>query len=121
MKQQVKQELGNSGLSELAMENLQRNKMIRRQDSILLTFEPDEELVLKFVPEMIEVKEVEFDGVKKRRIEYTVTDETDAKKYWKVSQRTSRIIDSYLQKGQTVLKVKRIGSELKTRYIVTST
>ncbi len=117
----VEQELKQELMSETAKENLARNEMIRREDSIFLRIDPDEVMTLKFNPEMIEVKETTFDGIKRRKFEYTVVNKTtNTRKLWLVSQRTSAMIDSHLAKGETTLKVKRIGVELDTRYIFSS-
>jgi hypothetical protein len=114
MKQIIKQQV----VSERAKEILERNEKIRKEDSIFLRIDPDEEITLKFDAELIEVKEVIFDGVKKRRFEYSVLNNTThARKFWRVSQRTSAIIDSYLARGEMVLNVKRIGAGLHTKYV----
>jgi hypothetical protein len=62
-------------------------------------------------------KEQKFNGVTKRKVRYIVIEQISKKtKYWTVNQWISKKVDSYLRKGQTVLKVKRHGSELDTRY-----
>ncbi|MDQ5870118.1 MAG: hypothetical protein M3530_10405 [Thermoproteota archaeon] len=113
----VEQELKQELMSETAKLNLERNEMIRKEDSIFLRIDPDEVITLKFDAEMIEVKETTFNGIKKRKFEYTVINKiTNTRKLWRVSQRTSAVIDSHLGKGETILKVKRIGDGLDTRY-----
>jgi hypothetical protein len=120
MKIEVKQEILNEKqdrLSEKAKENLEKNKRIRKEDSIFLSIDPEEEVILEFNPELIEIIEDKFNGVTKRKIRYSVIEQTSKKtKYWAPSQWTSKKIDSYLAKGETVLKIKRTGSKLDTIY-----
>ena len=113
MKIETKEEI----LSKKGKENLEKNRLIRKEDSTFLSIDPEEEVILEFNPELIDIKEQKFNGVTKRKVRYTVTEQISKKtKYWTVSQWISKKVDSYLRKGQTVLKVKRHGSELDTRY-----
>src|SRR5439155_449681 len=61
-------------LSDKAKENLRRNEESRRKDSNYVKLEPGEKITLHFDPEKIEPKDVEFDGKKSIRYQYTVTD-----------------------------------------------
>jgi hypothetical protein len=104
-------------LSEKAKEKLDTKKLIRREDSIFLSIEPEEQLTLEFNPELIEIKEYEFDGKRKRRVVYTVIDKSSMqRKYWIVSQKTSARVDAYLRQAQFVLKVTRKGIGIETTY-----
>ena len=65
---------------------------------------------------MIPVDKV-FDGKHVQRFQYIVTDpNTGQEKYWEVSRRTSEQINAFLNKGYAILKVKRVGSGIDTRY-----
>ena len=113
MKIETKQEV----LSEKGKENLERNRLIRKENSIFLSIDPGEEVILKFNPELIEPIEDTFNGVTKPKFRYTVIEQINKKtKYWTVSQWISKKVDSYLAKDHTVLKIKRSGSELDTTY-----
>lgn len=113
MKIEEKEEI----LSEKGKENLERNRLIRKQDSKFLSIDPEEEVILEFNPELMEPIEDTFNGFPKRKIRYTVIEQISKKtKDWTVSHWIAKKIDSYLGKGQTVLKIKRSGSGLDTRY-----
>ncbi len=117
MRQQNNQEIVVEKLTEKAREILERNEMVRRQDSIFIKMLPDEEILLEFNPELVEVTETNFAGTTKRKLQYVVIDnETKKRKYWTVNHRTSALIDSYPANGQWSLRVKRIGSGIDTRY-----
>ena len=104
-------------LSEKAKEKLDTNKLIRREDSMFLSIEPEEELTLEFNPELIDIREYDFDGKRIRKVVYTVIDKSSMlRKYWSVSQRTSARVDAYLRQAQFVLKVTRRGIGIKTTY-----
>ena len=104
-------------LSKRGKENIDRNEAIRRQDSIFVKLLPGEEIIMKFDPEQVELKETSFAGIKSRKLQYAVIDiETSKTKYWTVNHKTSGEIDAYLLKGYRLLKVKRVGLGLSTRY-----
>ncbi len=103
-------------LSEKAKENLRKNEELRQSGSKFVKIQPKEEMILKFNPEKIEQTESIFNGEKKPRIRYTVTDETGQEKYFEVSKQASKEIDSLLGQGKTKLKIKRYGLGKETRY-----
>jgi hypothetical protein len=109
-------------LSEKAKENLQRIAESRKKDSQFIKLEPGEKTTLHFDPEKIEPKDVEFDGKKSIRYQYTVTDPNQPDqpdKYFTVSKRNSALIDTYLTEGQSILKIHRIGAGKDTQYAIT--
>lgn len=109
-------------LTEKAKENLRRNEESRKRDSNYVKLEPGEKITLHFDPEKIEPKEVEFDGKKSIRYQYTVTDPNQpdqSDKYFTVSKRNSALIDTYLAEGQSILKIHRIGAGKDTQYAIT--
>jgi hypothetical protein len=79
------------------------------------------ERILHFDPEMIEPLDVEFEGKKSIRYQYTVTDpkEPEKSKYFTLSKRNSALIDTYLAEGQSILKIHRIGAGKDTQYAIT--
>jgi hypothetical protein len=84
--------------------------------------QPSERRVLQFNPEKIEQVEVEFNGKKSQRYQYTVTDPnsgSNQEKYLTVGKQTSEDIDSNLSEGHTLLKIQRFGLGKDTRYHVT--
>jgi hypothetical protein len=108
-------------LSERAKENLRRNEESRKKDSKFVKFQPGEKMTLHFDAEKMEPIEVEFDGKKSIRYQYSVTDPTDpeqSEKFFTVSKRNSVQIDTYLAEGQTILKVDRIGAGKDTQYVI---
>jgi hypothetical protein len=108
-------------LSERAKENLRRNEESRKKDSKYIKLQPGEKTILHFDAEKMEPVEVEFDGVKSIRYQYTVTDPNDPEqqeKYFTVSKRNSVQIDTYLAEGKSILKVDRIGAGKNTQYII---
>jgi len=108
-------------LTEKAKENLQRNAESRKKDSNYVKLEPGEKITLHFDPEKIEPVEVEFEGKKTIRYQYTVTDpnEPEKSKYFTGSKRNSALIDTYLTEGQSILKIHRIGAGKDTQYAIT--
>lgn len=65
-------------LSEKAKEeNLRRNEESRKKDSKYIKLQPREKTILHFDAEKMEPVEVEFDGKKSIRYQYTVTDPND--------------------------------------------
>jgi len=60
-------------------------------------------------PEKIELVDVEFEGNKSIRDQYTLSDpsEPEKSKYFKVSKRNSAPIDTYLAEGQSILKISK--------------
>src|SRR6266566_3591286 len=107
-------------LSEKAKENLRRNEELRRKNSKYVKLEPGEKTTMHFDAEKIEPKEVEFNGKKNQRYQYTVFDpNVEDEKYFTVSKRTSEVIDTYLGQRQSILTIQRIGSGKETQYIIT--
>ena len=68
---EIKQET----LSEKGKENLERNRLIRKENSIFLSVDPGEEVILKFNSEHIEPIEDTFNGVSKPKFRYTVIEQ----------------------------------------------
>ena len=58
-------------------------------------------------PEKIELVDVEFEGKKSIRYQYTVSDpnEPEKSRYFIVSEKNSALIDTYLAEGQSILKI----------------
>jgi hypothetical protein len=65
--------------------------------------------------------DVEFEGKKSIRYQYSVTDpnEPEKLKYFTVSKRNSVLIDTYLAEGHSILKIHRIGAGKDTQYAIT--
>jgi len=108
-------------LSEKAKENLERIAESRKKDSKFLRLEPGEKTILHFDPERIEPVDVEFEGKKSIRYQYSVTEsnEPEKSKYFTASKRNSALIDTYLTEGQSILKIHRIGAGKDTQYAIT--
>ena len=108
-------------LSEKAKENLERIAESRKKDSKFVRLEPGEKTTLHFDAEKIEPVDVEFEGKKSIRYQYTVfdTNEPEKSKYFTVSKRNSALIDTYLAEGQSILKIHRIGAGKDTQYAIT--
>jgi hypothetical protein len=89
-------------LTEKAKENLRRNEESRKKDTKFVKLEPGEKTTLHFDPEKIEPVEVEFEGKKSIRYQYTVTDpnEPEKPKYFTVSKRITLLIDTILTRRQ---------------------
>jgi hypothetical protein len=104
-------------LTEKAKENLQRIAESRKKDSKF----GEEKTTLHFDPEKIEPVDVEFEGKKSIRYQYTVSDanEPEKSKYFTLSKRNSALIDTYLAEGQSILKIHRIGAGKDTQYAIT--
>ena len=117
----------NKGLSDKAQENLQRNAELRtkRKEMMpdnLLVLRDGEEAIRIFNPEQIEPQEIDYDGngEKVQKFDYTVTDPNTGKiQIFRASPKTSRDLDSLLTEGHRLLKIRRKGSGLKTRYHIT--
>jgi hypothetical protein len=108
-------------LSEKARRNLERNAQIREyrdENSKYAKIQPGEKVVWLFDAENIEPVEQEFDGRKVQRFQYLVVDPDNPSKerLWTANKITSEQIDAYLNEGQTLLKIQRIGSGTDTRY-----
>jgi hypothetical protein len=67
-------------LREKAKENFRRNEESRKKDSNYVKLEPGEKTTLHFDPEKIEPVDVEFEGKKSIRYQYTVTDPKEPEK-----------------------------------------
>ena len=61
-------------LSEKAKENLRRNEESRKKESKYVKLQPGEKTTLHFNPEKMEPFEFEFEGKKRLRYQYTVSD-----------------------------------------------
>lgn len=117
----------NKELSNKAQENLRRNAELRtrRKEMMpdnLLVLGDVEEAIRIFNPEQIEPQEIDYEGngEKVQKFDYTVTDPNTGKiQIFRASPKTSRDLDSLLAEGHRLLKIRRKGSGLKTRYFVT--
>lgn len=81
-----------------------------------------EKKVLHFDVEKIGPEEMEFDGKKTIRHQYTVTDPNDTnqtEKYITFSKRFSARVDVLSSEGHTIIKVHRIGAGKDTQYMFT--
>ncbi len=120
--EKTKENIENNTLSEKAKENLRRNAEIRQKNNKFIKIQPTEKKILRFNPEKIEQKEVDFNGKKSMRYIYTVTDpsnNSNQEKQFEVGKRTSEDIDLFLNEGKTLLKIQRFGLGQDTRYHVT--
>jgi hypothetical protein len=109
-------------LSETAKENLRRNEESRKQQSKYVKPQSGEKIVLHFDAEKIEPVEMEFEGKKSIRYQYTVTDPSDTnqtEKYITFSKRFSEQVDTLLREGHSILRVHRIGAGKDTVYMFT--
>ena len=109
-------------LSEKGKENLRRNEESRNQQSTYIKMQHGEKRVLHFDAEKIEPVEMEFEGKKTTRYQYTVTDPNDpdhTEKYITFSKRFSAQVDTLLSEGHTIIKVHRIGAGKDTQYMFT--
>jgi hypothetical protein len=109
-------------LSDKAKENLRRNEQSRNQQSKFVKLQSGEKMVLHFDVEKIEPVEMEFDGKKTIRYQYTVTDSNDTnqtEKYITFSKSFSSQVDTLLEEGHTIIKVHRIGAGKDTQYMFT--
>ena len=108
-----------SEISERARQNLQRNAMLRSSGGGNKYFnpQPGDKAAFLFDAEKVDPVEMEFDGKKVQRFQYTVKDpNTNQEKYWTVSKRTSEQIDAFLSEGHDLLKIQRFGLGKETRY-----
>jgi hypothetical protein len=106
-----------SQLSERARQNLLRNTELRNKETRFFTPQPGDKAALLFDAEKVEPVEIEFDGKKVQRFQYTIKDpNTGQEKYWTVSKRTSEQIDAFLSEGHDLLKIQRFGLGKDTRY-----
>ena len=113
-------------LSDKAQENLRRNaelstkrKMIMPDN--LLVLSDGEEVIRIFNPEQIQPQEIDYDGngEKVQKFDYIVTDPNTGKiQTLLASNKTSRDINSLLTEGHSLLKIRRKGLGLNTRYYV---
>ena len=91
------------------------------KNSKYIKLQPSEKTVLQFDPEKTEQTDVEFNGRKTQRYQYTVTEPnsgSNQEKYLTVGKRTSEDIHSHLSEGHTLLKIQRFGLGKDTRYHV---
>jgi hypothetical protein len=101
---------------------LRRNEESRNQQSKYIKPQPGDKIVLHFDAEKIEPVEMEFDGKKTTRYQYTVTDPNDpnqSEKYITFGKRNSAQVDILLSEGHSILKVHRIGAGKDTQYMFT--
>jgi hypothetical protein len=107
-------------ISERARQNLQRNAMLRSSGgggNKYFNPQPGDKAAFLFDAEKVDPVEMEFDGKKVQRFQYTVKDpNTSQEKYWTVSKRTSEQIDAFLSEGHALLKIQRFGLGKDTRY-----
>jgi hypothetical protein len=111
-------------ISEKAKENLRRNEESRKKESKYIKLESGEKRVLlRFDPEKMKPVEVEFDGKKRTRYQYVVTDPSkpdQPEKFFTVGKRDSAVIDILLAEGKSELKIHRIGAGKDTQYLINS-
>jgi hypothetical protein len=108
--------------SDKAKENLRRNAESRKKESKYVKLYAGEKRTLHFDAEKMEPVEVEFDGKKSIRYQYTVTDPNDPdqqEKYFTLGPRDSTLVDTLLSEGKTILNVHRIGAGKDTHYFPT--
>jgi hypothetical protein len=104
-------------LSEKARQNLEQNAELWRGESEYVKLEDGETRVLQFNPEKI--KQVE--GQYGLRIQYMVIDPNfsdKGEKKFEAGKQTSRDIDTQLRVGNRLLKIKRLGSGVETKYSI---
>lgn len=104
-------------LSEKAKQNLERNTELWRAESEFVKLEDGETRVLQFNAEKI--KQVE--GQYGLRIQYMVIDPNysdKGEKKLEAGKQTSHDIDSQLRQGNRLLKIKRLGSGVETKYSI---
>jgi hypothetical protein len=104
-------------LSEKARQNLEQNAELWRGESEYVKLEDGETRVLQFNPEKI--KQVE--GQYGLRIQYMVIDPNysdKGEKKLEAGKQTSHDIDSQLRQGNRLLKIKRLGSGVETKYSI---
>jgi hypothetical protein len=117
----------NKELSDKAKENLRHNAELRTKRKMmmpgnLLELRDGEEVIRIFNPEQIEPQEIDYDGNGDtvQKFDYTVTDpNTGEFQIFRASARPSRNIDSLLAEGHRLLKIRREGLGLRTRYYFT--
>jgi hypothetical protein len=108
-------------LSQKALENLAKNEEIRNRGSKFVKLDPGQRITLLFDPEQMKPVEVEFDGKKTTRFEYTVVDpNSQQEKTITLSKRASGAVDTYLKDGFNQLVIHRIGSGKETSYMVSA-
>jgi hypothetical protein len=108
-------------ISEKARQNLERNAQIREnkdEDSKYAKIQSGEKVVWMFNAENVEPVEQEFNGRKVQKFQYAIIDpnKPNQERYWTANKMTSEQIDAFLNEGQTLLKIQRIGSGTDTRY-----
>lgn len=104
-------------LSEKAKQNLERNTELWRAESEFVKLEDGETRVLQFNPEKI--KQVE--GQYGLRIQYMVIDPNysdKGEKKLEAGKQTSHDIDAQLRQGNRLLKIKRLGAGVETKYSI---
>jgi hypothetical protein len=105
-----------SDLSDKGKENLRKNAESRKKESKYVKLDPGENRILHFDAEKMGPVEVEFDGIKKIRYQYTVTypdDPDQQEKYFTLGTRDSPLFDKLLSEGKSILNVHRIGGDLR--------
>jgi hypothetical protein len=106
-----------NGLSEIAKKNLESNAELWKAESVFIKLEDGETRVLQFNPE--KTKQVE--GQYGLRIQYMVIDPNysdKGEKKLEAGKIMSHDIDSQLRQGNRLLKIKRLGSGVDTKYSV---
>jgi hypothetical protein len=105
-------EQNNNILSKKALEKLHKNAESRQAASKYIKLASGEKKTLRFNPEEIDQRVVDFNGKKTLRYEYTVIEQGSSnsqEKCLSVGKRTSELIDAYLSEGQFLLKIQRFG------------
>jgi hypothetical protein len=110
-------------LSKTALEKLRKNAESRQNANKYMKLEAGEKKTLKFNPEVIDQRVVDFNGKKTTRYEYAVIEHgsnNNQEKCLSVGKRTSEEIDAFLSEGQVLLKIQRFGLGKETRYHVSA-
>jgi hypothetical protein len=110
-------------LSRTALEKLRKNADSRQANNKYIKLDAGEKKTLKFNPEVIDQRVVDFNGKKSTRYEYAVIEHgssNNQERCLSVGKRTSEEIDAFLMEGQVLLKIQRFGLGKDTRYHVSA-
>ena len=100
-----------------AKQNLEKNSELWKAESVYIKLEDGETRILQFNPEKIKQVEGQY-GI---RIQYMVIDPNysdKGEKKLEAGKSTSQDIDTQLRQGNRLLKIKRLGSGVETKYSV---
>jgi len=114
---QVHDEQVQNQLSEAGRQNLDKNAELWRAESQYVKLEDEETRVLQFDPDRIKHVEGQY-GI---RIQYLVIDPNYAdkgEKKFEAGKKTSNDIDTQLRQGNRLLKIRRLGIGIDTKYSV---